>query len=850
MTALKIVDEERWKALEQRLAATAAARPELAPVVDVVTRPVRHLILMAAETPGALGNDVLAAERLRLLLVGTSPAEALVPLAAAALRQAIADKRTLVNEPGLIAPGALGLVALAAARVAPDDRSAAEMVDTVHGLALEASPIEMLARLEPYGAPLDPLDAILRLLIPRYTLARLDPDFITQVMLDAVERGRWSCLQELFDRETFAKSDAWDVADADGITEVRLAAPAPDAAGGAHDRFVELRGRFDWLAMRTSWPKDVAIVFASARSQIAGVVNQIDVMDFDGGSIRVKLPAGAGRGWVGFDRLSRHEGSDRVRLRATADLASLDSPCAMVGPAPAPAAVIPLFARVSTGGAPPLVNGVPPRTRGNVLPDATASDPAGDPGADPGDAAGEDGDPIGDAGGASPDGGGLPGGRNPATIVLFLPAVVGVDGAAADQAPVSRRFVEARAAAALPVAPSIVELPWVDDPLAVVPSGIAGSDDPRLITLLEELSAAAARTPGFEHALFLSVLPGRADVMVQSTAEAARAVAACSAAALGPLLARVFVDGPADDDPAFVRATGASLVRRVAPTAALAATSFLSTSALSRLRELSQLVVRPVSTRLRLVGRLLPNGRVELETPREDPGRSAALGAPIESGLSAVALSRAGAELLRAPIHVLRAGTSPRFTLLLPLSPQVAAVELRRGTTMLKRLVRRDAPPVIRDAGVENGTVTWSFARVTSGRVDVGVEFLSGGVWAPLLVGVDSCNGEATLPFHRIRAAERLRLIVSDGWRSSVRELDVPDAAEFGPLVIRRVSDRVFWADGDGGRSFQWARAAGGKADGRRMTFSGAFAGALTLHATGDDGEDALVDRRAFGEEA
>ena len=200
---------------------------------------------------------------------------------------------------------------------------------------------------------------------------------------------------------------------------------------------------------------------------------------------------------------------------------------------------------------------------------------------------------------------------------------------------------------------------------------------------------------------------------------------------------------------------------------------------------------------------------------------------------------------------MLRPGKSPRFTLLLALSPEVAAVELRSGTTVLKRLVRQDKPPVIRAAAVsEEGTLTWSFSRVVSGPVHVGVEFLSAGVWAPLLLDVDSCSGEAPLPFHRIRRAERLRLFVSDGWRAAVRELEVPEGAGFGPLVIRRVSDHEFWADGADGLTFAWSRTAGGHADGRHFTVSSAaFAGPLTLHATASDGKE-IIDRRRFGEDA
>ena len=55
-------------------------------------------------------------------------------------------------------------------------------------------------------------------------------------------------------------------------------------------------------------------------------------------------------------------------------------------------------------------------------------------------------------------------------------------------------------------------------------------------------------------------------------------------------------------------------------------------------------------------------------------------------------------------------------------------------------------------------------------------------------------------------------------------------------------------ADGERVEELEWSRATGGHADGRRMTFSIQFTGALTVRA-GGDGEETFVDRRTFGED-
>ena len=785
MLTLRVVDEKVWKSLEARLVSAVATRPEMAPLHEAITRPVRLLRLMGAEAPGALGNDVLAVERLRLLLLSASSDAGIVALATLALRAAAGAPP--LREPGLLHLGALAILGLAAARVAPDERVAVDFVATVHGLAVESSPVEMLARLEPYGAADEELHALLRMLIPRYSLGRGEPDFMTQVMRDPIERGRWACLEDLFvgNQDLFRKRPEWDVADHGHIAEV----VPPDARPG---KVVELRGEFPWLAGADHWPDDVSVVFAWARPEVTGAVAEVEVDGFGPLSIRVRVPEQARRGWIGFDHKDRHPASDEVRRQVAVALAGIKGPC--FRHSPVPVEVISMFEPPPGMPYPRLLIGLPPRSRHNRY-DGAAGQPGDDAGE--GEAPGDDADGNGyeDDSGAGP---GEPSGNGDEAhrvveLVLFRPVVVGFEDKGHED-PVPREQIQAaltRVLSAFGLGLHLHELPWVDDPLAAIATRIAGNEDARLTGMLEQLSRSAAQAPGLERAMWLAVLPGAARIRVHATAEAARAVAVATMAELPALIVELLTDarripvamnGPTGG--ARMAMVHEASVMLVAPASVIPA----------------PVELRPAMPRLRLVGKLLAGGGVQLESPREDQEREAALGAPIESAVSVVVLDAAGGELLEVPVRVFREGVPAHFAVLLPTNHEVAAIELRRGRSLLKRLQRSSTAPVILDAVIEDGAVRWSYSYAGSGRLEIAVNFLSDGIWLPILSRGDSCLNQIEIPIQRIARAERFRLVLSDGWNTASRDLDVPEGASFGPVAIRRVTDRLFWAElGHGG---------------------------------------------------
>src|SRR5262245_4775520 len=128
---------------------------------EAIERPVTLLELMAAEAPAALGDDVLAAERLRMLFhLSWLYGERVHEVGRLATGNDPIEIGAEPYAPGLLDHGALLIVGLAAIRVAPE-ALATVFLETVHGLALSAAPLEVLARLDPKVPEGDALRAII-----------------------------------------------------------------------------------------------------------------------------------------------------------------------------------------------------------------------------------------------------------------------------------------------------------------------------------------------------------------------------------------------------------------------------------------------------------------------------------------------------------------------------------------------------------------------------------------------------------------------------------------------------------------------------------------------------------------
>lgn len=239
---LVVLNPTRHAALLAALDAAVAAEPSLAGARTLLLTPLAMLQALARDAVGALGDDVLAAERLRLLLALASTQ--MPPLTA--FRSVLGDPNTSTGS-GAAAPnplldvpavpcddavvhnGALVVVALAAGRVGKGTGLADPLLNNVLVTALAAGPAEALARAVASG--MEP--AQVRALLAGLANGENGQDrrlsaVIATFLADACERARWACLETIFAqvRIDIART-TWDAAGTGGIVSVDPRAACP-----------------------------------------------------------------------------------------------------------------------------------------------------------------------------------------------------------------------------------------------------------------------------------------------------------------------------------------------------------------------------------------------------------------------------------------------------------------------------------------------------------------------------------------------------------------------------------------------------------------------------------------------
>lgn len=277
--------------------------PALAPACATLRQPLKLLAALATEAEAALGDDHRAMERLRLMLAMTAARSIalkreLFDDAQGTEGAGVESARAQGNEPGplcdagLIDLGALVIVGLAAGRVGRRQKMPGLFVDTVLGVALSAAPAESLARSLASGLEPEQVTAILGGLFASdagNTDAALVPTF-----LDACEQARWRCLDRLF-REVRrqAQETQWEATDSSLITRV--------APGDAADTLViQLRqpdaSETELKEALKAAKRKVHVVFASPGRATISVPAELDGED----RATVPIPEHARAGWVGI----------------------------------------------------------------------------------------------------------------------------------------------------------------------------------------------------------------------------------------------------------------------------------------------------------------------------------------------------------------------------------------------------------------------------------------------------------------------------------------------------------------------------------------------------------------------
>ena len=378
-TVLEIVRAPAWQALVRRLDAAVTRDPRLAEARDVVLRPVELLQVMAADAYGALGDDVLRADRLRAMLFVAWPYVAvavearkllaakgppaspdttmIAALAAPAATSTLAWPEPQAYEPGVIDHAGLLVLALAAARVA-DPPFAGVFVASIEGLALAASAAEVLGRLDPRQPDAAALEVVLHTLyLIEAARSITRNEVLRPFAFDPVERGRWRCLQELMTGPLILSAvrlgPGWD-----GATSDEIVAVVPKIAGVGDKITVRVRGG-------NPLP-DATVVFASASGPLRPAAAKLGKTTTDATTIEVVVPAGAVPGWIGFSRSDRIISSNKARIGLREQLAAqLEEPCVDGTARIVPAKALPDYGALATprrrgldrfeGGAPTVV---------------------------------------------------------------------------------------------------------------------------------------------------------------------------------------------------------------------------------------------------------------------------------------------------------------------------------------------------------------------------------------------------------------------------------------------------------------------------------------------------------------
>lgn len=323
---IHVLRPQSVRRLRRELDRAVAMDPSLVSARAAVLQPLELLEALGAETPGALANDSEAQERMRLMLSIASASALRLERSAP---HAPDGPDVAPCDLGLVDAGALVVVALAAGRVGKRAHAADRFVDTVLGTAMLAAPAEALSRALDSGLGTKQIVAVLGSLFAAPESALLAAA-IEPLMLDACEVARWRCRQRLIRRvHDQVKETEWEGAVAAPILSVtggdvgrvviHLARPGDDVSPEAKA----------WLS--TFKQGHGKVVFgAIGRSPIAAVGKVED------GAIVAEVPAAARAGWVGLTskRLqdATRDGRDRVRAHWVAQNAS--SPCLRDTPVP------------------------------------------------------------------------------------------------------------------------------------------------------------------------------------------------------------------------------------------------------------------------------------------------------------------------------------------------------------------------------------------------------------------------------------------------------------------------------------------------------------------------------------
>lgn len=380
---LAVLSPTRYPALVAALDAAVAEDPSLAAARGLLLTPLNLLEALGRDAVGALGDDVLAAERMRLLLAlaatQTPPLTAFREVLGGDARTGTTLSAAALSVPAIpcddavVHAGALVVIALAAGRVGKGTGLAEPLVNNVLVTAIAAGPAEAVSRAIASGMGARQVRALLAgLAHAEGGQDRRLSAVIATFLADACERARWACLEALFTQvRADVARNVWDAAGTGGIVSVepRIAcpgqkvsirvepvqAPPPPDTGpiitlmaiGTPEATLDAAHFLPLLERRAA-----GVVFASQGHR--SVSRLPDEVDPQTGTVTVTVPANAHVGWLGFadPELLRLSNRDRTALREQWGERNTSEP-ALRG-APVPVDSIPLLRTPPTPPRSPL----------------------------------------------------------------------------------------------------------------------------------------------------------------------------------------------------------------------------------------------------------------------------------------------------------------------------------------------------------------------------------------------------------------------------------------------------------------------------------------------------------------
>ena len=336
--------------LVSRLDSAVRAEPTLALPRGRLLAPLWLLAAMGRDADRALGDDQVAVERLRLLAASGNGhggmlalLSAVAPDDAGPAAAALALASTTPVPPGLIHPGGLVIVALAAGRAGRQVGVGGSLVENVLGVAVAASPAEAVSRALDSGLSQEGLLAVLGGLVPHEAADSRVAGTLAAFLADPYERRRWSCLQALFAEVQRNVADTnWEAAPPVTLT---LTAAAPACAGSELRLIVgpplsDVEGSStDPGALLTMLAQHQAtVVFASASE--GPLTAEIIATDPGARSVTVKVPDAARAGWVGITVGTLRTGTNRDRATLRRRWLELNTKVTCLSGSPVPAETI------------------------------------------------------------------------------------------------------------------------------------------------------------------------------------------------------------------------------------------------------------------------------------------------------------------------------------------------------------------------------------------------------------------------------------------------------------------------------------------------------------------------------